>query len=318
MRWVLASLGFAFCATSAVVPAQSFPVKPVRIVTAEAGGGVDLTARLIAPGLTASLGQPVIVDNRGGAAGVIAGEAVAKAPPDGYTLLLYASAIWTMQFLRSVPFDAARDFAPVTLAASSPNVLVVHPSLPVKTVKDLVALAKARPGQLNYATGGSGSSGHLSSELFKIMAGIDMVRIVYKGGGPAVNDLIGGQVQLMFVAAPAVTSHLRSGRLRALGVTSAQPSALVPGLPTIAASGLPGYELVSTFGVFVPARTPDAVVRRLNQEIVRVLNVPEVKEKYFNAGLETVGNTPEQFAAVIQSDMVRIGKLIRDAGIRQD
>jgi tripartite-type tricarboxylate transporter receptor subunit TctC len=310
--------GAALWAAAAFALAQSFPVKPVRIVTAEAGGGVDLTARLIAPGLSASLGQPVIVENRGGANGVIAGETVAKSPADGHTLLHYSSLIWTVQFLQSVPFDAARDFTPVTLAASSPNVLVVHPSLPVKSAKELIALAKARPGQLNYATGGSGTTGHLSAELFKFMAGVDMVRVRYKGGGPAVNDLIGGQVQLLFVAAPAVATHVRTGRLRALAVTSAQPSALVPGLPTIAASGLPGYELVSTFCVFAPARTPETIVRRLSQDIVRIVGLPEVKEKFFNAGVEAVGNTPEQFAAYIKFDMARMNKLIQDGGIRAD
>lgn len=297
---------------------QSYPLKAVHIVTAEAGGGNDLAARLIAPGLTAQLGQPVVVDNRGGANGIIAGELVAKSPPDGYMMLLYSSVVWTLQLMQSVPFDAVRDFAPVTLAASSPNILVVHPSLPAKTVRELISLAKARPGQLNYATGGTGSSGHLSAELFKLMANINMERVRYKGGGPAVNDLIGGQVQLMFVAAPAVTGHIKTGRLRGLGVTSAQPSALAPGLPTIAAAGLPGYEMVSTFGIFAPAKTPDAIVRRLNQEIVRVINTPDVKEKFLSAGVETVANSQEQFAAVIKSDIIRLGKLFKDAGIRPD
>ena len=239
-----------------------------------------------------------------------------KSPPDGHTLLVYSSVIWTLQYLQSVPFDAARDFAPVTLAASSPNVLVVHPSLPVKNVKELIALAKARPGQLNYATGGSGTTGHLSAELFRVMAGVSMVRVPYKGGGPAVTDLLGGHVQLLFVAAPAVSAMVKAGRLHALAVTSAQPSPVAPGLPTVAASGLPGYELVSMFPVFAPAKTPVAVVNRLNQEIVRAINNPDIKAKFAAAGFDTVGNTPEQFAALIQSDMPKMAKLIKDAGIK--
>jgi tripartite-type tricarboxylate transporter receptor subunit TctC len=316
-QWIRTAVTAACIATTGAGPAaaQSFPAKPVRIITAEPGGGNDVAARIIAAHLAGPLGQPVVIENRGGASGVIAAEYVIRSAPDGYTLMLYSSAIWIMQFLRTVSFDALRDFAPITLAASAPNILVVHPSLPVKSVKDLIALAKARPGQLNYATGGSGAAAHLSAELFKSMARIDMVRVIYKGTGPGVTALIGGEVQVMFPAAGAVAHYLQSGRLRALGVTSTRPSVLAPGVPTIAASGLPGFDAASTYGIFAPARTPDAVVRRLYQEFVRVLAIPEVKEQFLKAGMETVGSSPEEFAAAMKLEMTRMGKVIKDAGI---
>lgn len=313
---LLAGLG-ALCVGAAF--GQNYPVKPVRIVTAEPGGGNDFAARVLAQGLTRSLGQQVIVDNRGGAGGAIAAEVAAKAPPDGYTLLLYAGNIWTIPLLRkNVPYDFVADFAPVTWVARSPNTVVVHPSLPVQSVKELIALAKARPGQLNYASGGSGSSTHLSVELFKSMAGVNIVRVPYKGNGPALNDLIAGQVQVMFVTAATVTPHLTSGRLKALAVTSAEPSVLAPGLPTVAASGLPGYDSISIYGLFAPSRTPAAIIRLLNQESAQFLKTAEVKERFFKAGVETVGSSPEEFAAVIKSDMTKMAKVIRDAGIREE
>jgi len=313
---LLAGLG-ALCVGAAF--GQNYPVKPVRIVTAEPGGGNDFAARVLAQGLTRSLGQQVIVDNRGGAGGAIAAEVAAKAPPDGYTLLLYAGNIWTIPLLRkNVPYDFVADFAPVTWVARSPNTVVVHPSLPVQSVKDLIALAKAKPGQLNYGSGGSGSSTHLSVELFKAMAGVNIVRVPYKGNGPALNDLIAGQVQVMFVTAATVTPHLTSGRLKALAVTSAEPSVLAPGLPTVAASGLPGYDSISIYGLFAPSRTPAAIIRLLNQESAQFLKTAEVKERFFKAGVETVGSSPEEFAAVIKSDMTKMAKVIRDAGIREE
>ncbi len=293
--------------------AQSFPARPVRIVASDVGGGNDFAARLIAQGLTAGLGQQVIVDNRGG---IVGSQTVAKATPDGHTLLLQGSAMWLLPFMRDgVPWDPERDFAPITIATSSPNVIVVHPSVPVQSVKDLIALAKAKPGGINYAVGGLGSTPHLAVELFRSMAGIDMVLVNYKGGGAAFNDLIAGQVQLMIPTAGAASAHIRSGRLKALAVTTAQPSALTPGLPTVAAA-VPGYEAVSSFGVFAPAGTPPAVINRLNAEIARVLGRPDVKERFLNAGVETIGSSPQQLAAVVKSEMTRLGKLIRDSGIR--
>jgi tripartite-type tricarboxylate transporter receptor subunit TctC len=311
-----AILGMAGAGT---VCGQNYPVKPVRIITAEPGGGNDFAARVLAQGLTRSLGQQVIVENRGGAGGAIAAEAAAKAPADGYTLLLYAGNVWTIPLLRSnVQYDANRDFAPITWIAKSPNTVVVHPSLPVKNIRELIALAKARPGQLNYASGGSGSATHLSAELFKSMAGVNIVRVPYKGNAPAINDLIAGQVQVMFSTAATVAPHLTSGRLRALAVTSAEPSQLAPGLPTVASSGLPGYESISIYGLFAPSKTPAAIVKLINQESAQYLRTAEVKERFFKMGVETVGSTPEEFAAAIRTDTARLSKVIRDAGIRED
>jgi tripartite-type tricarboxylate transporter receptor subunit TctC len=296
-----------------VVSGQNYPNKPIRIVTSEPGGGNDIVARLVAEGVTASLGQRVIVDNRG----IVAAEIAAKATPDGYTLLIYGSNIWLMQYLRdNVPWDPLRDFAPITVAVNLPNILVVHPSLPVKSVKELVVLAKAKPGELNYAAGTIGVSPHLAAELFKALAGVNIVRVPYKGGGPALNGLIGGEVHLMFPNAGSVMPHIKSGRVRALAVSTARPSALAPGLPTVAAA-VPGYETGAVICVFAPARTPPAIVDLLNREIVRVLNDAVVKERLFNSGSEVVANSTGEFAAFIKSDMARMGKVIRDAGIHE-
>lgn len=295
-------------------PGQSYPNKPIRIVTSVPGSGNDLVARVVAQGLTPSLGQQVIVDNRG----VVAMEIVAKAPRDGYTLLAFGSPLWILPLLRSdAGWDPIKDFHPVILATSSPNILVVHPSVQATSVKELIALAKARPGQLNYASAGPGSIAHISAELFKSMAQVDILHIPYKGTGSAFNDLIGGQVQLMFSTAAAVTGHVKSGRLRALAVTSIKPSALAPGLPTVAASGLPGYDAASMVGVLVPAGTPRAIVNHLNKDIALVLDKPDVKERLFTTGSEIVGGTPEEFGAIMKSEIARLGKVIKDAGIRE-
>ena len=299
--------------------AQTYPAKPIRIVTAEAGGGNDFAARAIVRGIADSMGQQLIVDNRGGAGGIIAAEIVTRAPPDGYTLLVYASNIWIIPLLKkNVPYDVARDFSPVTLAARSASLLVVHPSLPAKSVRDLIAIAKARPGQLNYGSAGTGATTHLAAELFKSMAHVNIVRVAYRGNGPALNDLIAGQTQMMFATAGSVTPHVRSGRLRALAVTSAQPSVLSPDLPTVASAGLPGYESLSIYGVFAPSKTPVSIIQLLNREMARVLNRGDVKEQLLNVGMEAVGSTPEAFAAAIKSDVARMGKVINDAGIRED
>jgi tripartite-type tricarboxylate transporter receptor subunit TctC len=311
-RWAIPGLLIFGCA---FVSAQEFPSKAVRIVTYAPGGGTDFASRVIAQGLAINLGWQVIVDNRPG--GIIQGEILAKSAPDGYTLLLNGASLWLAPFMQdNVPYDPARDFSAITLAVSAPNILVVHPSLPVKSVRDLIELAKARPGAINYASGSSGTSTHLAGELFKTMAGVNILRIPYKGAGLAINDLIGGHMQLMFPNATSVTPHIKSGRLRAVAVTSARPSALAPGLPTASASGLPGYESGTVYGIFAPARTPPAVISLLNREIVRVLGQAETKEKFLAAGTETVGSSPEEFAATIKSEMSRLGKLIKDAGIR--
>ena len=304
------------CCGAGAMAAERFPSRPIRIVTAEAGGGVDLASRLVAQELAANFGQPVIVDNRGGNA-IIPGELVAKAQPDGHTLLFYSSTIWLLQYLQTnVPWDPLRDFAPVTLAISSPNVVVVPTSSPANSIRELIALAKQKPGELNFGTSGTGSSSHLAAELLKAMAGINIVRVAYKGLGPAMNDLISGQLQLMIPGASTAMPHVKSGRLKGLAVTSAQPSLLAPGLPTVAASGLPGYESASINAFFAPGKTPPPIVMRLNQEIVRALQKPEIKARLFALGIDTIGNSPQELAAVMKSNMAQMGKVIMDAGIR--
>jgi tripartite-type tricarboxylate transporter receptor subunit TctC len=243
---------------------------------------------------------------------------VAKAQPDGYTLLLYSNGAWILPLMQQAPYEAVRDLAPLTLTCRSPSFLVVHPSVPVNSVKALIAYAKARPGQLNYGAGGTGGAGHLAAELFKSMTGVDIVRIPYKGGGPALNDLLGGQIQVGFLSAGAVAPHMKSGRLRILASTGAKTFALFPDVPTIAASGVPGYESEQLLGVFAPAKTAEAIVARLNREIVLALARADVKERFAGMGVETAGNTPAQFAAVIKSEITRMGKVIKDAGIRAE
>jgi tripartite-type tricarboxylate transporter receptor subunit TctC len=298
------------------VQAQGFPLKPIRIVTNEPGAGLDFSARLIAQGLSERFKQAVIVDNRGGAGGIIAGELVAKAAPDGYTLLFYSNGLWTVPLLQKAPFDPLRDFAPVTLALTSPSLLVVHPSLPVKSVADLLALARARPGALDYASGGNGAPTHLAAELFKLLARVDLTHIPFKGSGPALNALLGGQAQLMFTVANGGLPHVQSGRLRVLAVTSAQPSALLPGVPTVAAAGVAGYESVTMQALFAPARTPETIVRVLNQETLRVINAPELREKFSAAATEVVGGTPDQLRAAVAEDMSKLERVIKAAGMR--
>ena len=300
-----------------VVCGQGYPNKPIRIVAAPAGGGNDFTARLIAQGLTGAVGQQVIVDNRGDIIAVRA-QIVAKAPPDGYTLMAASNSLWLAPFMQDLPYDPVKDFVPVSLTASSPNILVVHPSVAANSVRDLIALARAKPGALNVATGPTGSPNHLAAELFTYMAGIKIVRIAYKGGGPALNALIGGEVQLLFASAGSVLPQLKSGRLRALAVTSTQASALAPELPTMAAAGLPGYQLVGIDCIVTTAGTPAAIVNRLSQEIARVVNRADVKEKFFITGVETVGSSPQELAAFIKSDMATWGKVIKEAGIRSE
>lgn len=294
--------------------AQSYPAKPVRIVTVAAGSANDIVSRLIAQELKATLGQPVIVDNRG----TLAAEIVAKAPPDGYTVLLYGSAVWISPFIYKTEAQGPlRDLAPVTLVAGSPNVVVVHPSLPVKTPKELIALAKRKPGALHYSTGSLGAAPHLAAELFKSMAGVNVVRVPYKGTAGSLVGLLSGEVEMMFPTAGSVTPHVKAGRLRALAVTTLKPTALAPGLPTLA-STLPGYESVSLNGVFVPAKTPASIVQQLNQEIARVMTRPDLVERLAGAGMKALASTPEAFAATIKSEMAKWGRLIREAGIGVD
>jgi tripartite-type tricarboxylate transporter receptor subunit TctC len=294
-----------------------FPARPIRLLASGVGGAGDFTSRLIGPHLAARLGQPVVVDNRPG--GVTPGQILVGAQPDGHTLMMVGAVIWLSPFMRSsVPFDPVRDFAPVTLAVNSPNVLVVHPSLPVKSVQDLIALAKQKPGTLNVASSGIGNSNHLAGAIFKALAQVDIVAIAYRGAALALNDVIGGRVQMMFATANASRPHISSGRIRALAVTSAQPTRLLPGLPTIAASGVPGFESAATLGVLTRAGTSTAVIDLLHREVTQFLKMPETNERLFNAGIDVVASSPREFAAMIQSEMKVKGEIIKGAGIRMD
>ena len=299
-----------------VASAQSYPIKPVRILTCEAGGTCDLSARVIAQVLTERFGQQIVVENRGAASGLIAVQSLIKAPADGYTLLFHSSPIWLMPFLQSnVPYDPVRDLLPVSLAVRAPLVLVVHPSLPVKSVKDLIGLAKARPGELDYGSGATGAAPHLAAELFKSMAGVNIVRIGHRGTGAAVIDLVAGRIPVMFPVLATISPHLKNGRVRALAVTTLQPSPLLPALPTVSESALKGYDVSGIFGLFAAAGTPESIVTRLSQEIAAALGRNEVRERFFSAGMETVGSSPQEFAARVKSEMATLGKLIRESGI---
>jgi tripartite-type tricarboxylate transporter receptor subunit TctC len=307
----------AMAGGGACAGADDFPSRPIRIVTAQAGGGNDFAARLIAQGVSSLIGTPVVVDNRGGSV-VLAAELIANAQPDGHTLMLYGNNFWLLPYMReNLRFDPVRDFAPITLAVSSPNVLVVYPGLPVKSTKDLIALAKAKPGQLNFGAAPGGLA-QIAAELFKSMAGIDIVHVPYKGGAPALTDLMAGEVQIVFPTAGAVAPFLKAGKVKALAVTSAQPSPVLPDLPTIAASGLPGYESESRFALFAPAKTPAARVRLLNQAIVKALHDKDVRQRFHNVGIGIVASSPEALAATIKHEMATLGKVIRSAGIRVD
>ena len=298
-----------------VVSGQTYPSKPIHIVTSGAGGSSDFTARLIAQGISGTLGQSVIVDNR---AGIISYGMVAKAPPDGYNVLLAGAYFTTLTLLQNVPADPVKDFSPVTQTDRVPSILAVHPSLPVKSPKELIVLAKAKPGALNYGSSPAGTASHLGGELFKSMAGINIVRVTYKSAGLALNALMGGEVELMMTPPAASGPHIRSNRLRALAVTTAQPTALAPGLPTMAASGIPGFEMAIIAGVYAPAKTPEAIINRLNEAIVRVLKQPDIKQKFFDTGVEIVASSPGEHQAAVKADIARWAKVIKDAGIRAE
>jgi tripartite-type tricarboxylate transporter receptor subunit TctC len=309
----------SFVALASITPASAadYPQRPIRLVVSGVGGTGDFTGRLIGPHLTRRLGQAVVIDNRPG--GIIPGQIVKASQPDGHTLMLTGAVTWLSPFMRaSMPFDPVQDFAPIMLAVQSPNVLVVHPSLPAKSVQELVQLAKQKPNALNMASSGIGNSNHLAGAIFSALAGVQIVVIPYKGAQLALNDVIGGRVHLMFATANASKGHLAAGKLRALGVTTAQPTRLMPELPTIAAAGLPGYESAATIGLFTRADTPDAVVNLLHREIAQFLEQPEISERLFNAGVEVVASTPEEFAEMIRTEMRIKGKIIKDAGIRME
>jgi len=291
--------------------AQNYPVKPTRIVTSPAGGGNDFPARLIARALTGQLGQQIVVDNR---ATILIADIVAKSPPDGYTLLVTGSAHWIGPLLDKVTYDPIRDFAPITLIDRAPSVLVVHPSMPLQTVKQLIALAKARPGEMNFSVGGPGSSGYLGAILFNHMAGVKIVSIPYKGTAPALAAVMSGEVHAMFGSAGSVAPHAASGRLRALAVGSAQRSQLAPGLPTVAEAGLPGFLSEALHALFAPAGTPAAVVALLNREVGNYLRSPEAQKIFLKAGTDPSPGSPEELTAIMKSEVARMGAVLKAAG----
>jgi tripartite-type tricarboxylate transporter receptor subunit TctC len=310
----------ALAAVFSPAQAQQYPTKPVRLVVPAApGGGTDITARIIAPKLSEQLGQQVVVENRAGAGTMIGSEAVARAAPDGYTLLMGISTLAINPAMyKKVPYDALKDFAPISQVVSLPNVLVTHPSLPVKSVKELVAFARARPGQLNYASAGVGTNPHLSMELFLAMTGLKMTHVPYKGAGPGLVDTVAGHVSVMTPSIISGLPHVRGGRLRALGVTSAKRAGGVPDIPTIAEAGVPGYDAVQWFGVLAPTATPRAIVVRLHGEIVRVLQAADVKGRLSGDGADPVGNSPEEFAAFLSAETAKWAKVVKDAGIQPE
>ena len=301
--------------------AQSYPARPVRVIIPfTAGSAVDTVARVIGQRLSDTWKQQVVNDNRVGAAGIIGTEVAAKSPADGYTLYLGNDAILAVNpaMYRKLPYDSLRDFAAITHVANIPLVLIAHPSFPVKSVKGLIALAKARPGEINYASGGAGSAQHIPMEMLKAMTGIDIVHIPYKGIGPGLADVLGGQVPIMFAGMSNIVPHLKAGRLRAIAVGGAKRSPAQPDIPTIAESGVPGFEYAAWTGYFAPTGAPRDVIVKLHGDITQALLSPEVRDRLSNLGFELVGSTPEVLGDKLKTDIVRLGKLIRDAGIRAE
>ncbi|HKA42709.1 MAG TPA: tripartite tricarboxylate transporter substrate binding protein [Burkholderiales bacterium] len=320
MPTLLLAAVIAVVLAPAAACAQEYPGKPVRVVVPfPPGGGTDIVARMVMQKLGERLGANFVIDNRSGAGGTIGTEIVAKSPADGYTLgVVSGSHVINPSLYKKLPYDAARDFAPVTMLVSGPGLLVVHPSLPARTVKELIAVAKARPGQIYYASAGNGTPPHLAAELFKTMTGISMVHVPYKGNTFAFTDLVSGQVSVSF---PTIVSGLplvRSGRLRGLAVTSARRSAVVPDLPTIAEAGVPGYDAASWFGLLAPAGTPASITAKLHQETARIVHLREIRDKFLDQGLDPVGNTPAEFAAFIGAEIKRWSKVVAASGAKID
>jgi tripartite-type tricarboxylate transporter receptor subunit TctC len=320
---VIRSLFPAFVALAAfsAAHAQTYPVKPIRfIVPFAAGGGTDIVARTVGAKLSEAVGQPVIVDNRAGAAGTIGAEAAARSAPDGYTLLLASNGPIAINpaYYTKLSYDPLRDFTPVVLVTRMPFLLVTHPALPVRTVKDLVALAKKRPGELNYGSPGAGSTTHLANELLKSMAGINVVHVPYKGVAPAATDLMSGQVQILFGDLNTLVPHVKSARMRAIAVSGLQRSPLLPDVPSVHESGVPGYEATGWFGVLAPAGTPPAIVERLNSAIMKGLAMPDLRERLAALGGEVAGGTPEQFGAHLRAEVAKWGKVIKAIGLKAE
>jgi len=300
--------------------AEAYPDKPIRLIVPQPPGGTsDILARVLALKLAENLRQQIIIDNRAGASGTIGTDLAAKSPPDGYTLVLvYTTHATTPGIYGKLPYDPVADFAPITLAAAAPLLLVVHPKIPVTSVKELIAYAKTRPGELNFCSAGNGSGSHLAGELFNTMTGVKLTHITYKGSGLAITELIGGQVQLMFAGIVPIDPHVKSGRVRSIAVSSAKRSVAIPQVPTIAESGLPGFEVVGWYGVLAPARTPHPIVVRLHNELVKILQTQDIRDRLLSEGAEPVGNTPAEFTAFIKTDIGRWAKVIKAAGAKLD
>jgi tripartite-type tricarboxylate transporter receptor subunit TctC len=318
---VAAVATIAAAASSGPAAAQAWPEKPIRfVVPFPPGGPLDISARLLAPRMAETWGQPVLVDNRPGAGGSIGAALVAKAAPDGYTLLMGALSTHAVNpsLLAKIDYDPIRDFAPITMVSIVPNVLVVHPAVKAESVKELITLARAQPGRLTFGSGGSGSGGHLAGELLRSLAKLDITHVPYKGAAPAVTDLLGGQITMMFDNLASALPNIRAGKVRALAVTTAQRSGFLPEAPTMAEAGVPGFDISTWFGVFAPAGTPREVIGRLHRELVRILALAEVRERFAGLGAEPVGNTPDQFLAFIRSEIAKYARLIREANIKAD
>jgi tripartite-type tricarboxylate transporter receptor subunit TctC len=300
--------------------AQDYPAKPIRvIVSVPAGGTPDLTARLIAPALSGILGQPLVVDNRGGASGLIGAELAANAAPDGYTLLISSpGALTILPNLRKVAFDTLRDFAPIGLISSGPFLLLTHPSLPVRSVKDLIGLAQSQPGKLNYSSAGNGAPNHLAMELFKSMTGVNIVHVPYRGAPQAVADLVGGQVPIGFNSIAPMMPHLKTGRLRALGVASVKRSPQLPEVSTISEAGVPGFEAANWFGMLAPAKTQQRIITRLSEALVEAMRSPDIQSQFIALGADPVGSSPAEFAAFVRRDMEKYAKVVQISGARLD
>ena len=316
----------AFVAALAVVlscgatSAQQYPERPIRvIVSVPAGGTPDVTARLIAPAISGILGQQLVIDNRGGAGGLIGAELAANAAPDGYTLFVSSpGALTILPHMRKVPFDTVRDFAPISLISIGPFLMMSHPSVPVKTVQDVIALAKAQPGKLNYASAGNGAPNHLAMELFKSMTGVNITHVPYKGAPQAVTDLLAGHMQLGFNSIAPTLGHIRAGRLRGIGLASPKRSPQLPDVPTISEAGVPGFEAANWFGMFAPAKTPKAIVARLNAAVVKVVHTPEIRSQFEALGADPVGSSAEEFAAFVRRESERYAKVVKVSGAKLD
>jgi len=317
LLFISASLG---AASAFAQDAKDYPNKPIRfIVPYPPAGGTDIVARILTEPLAAALGQPIIIDNRGGAAGNLGTDIAAKSAPDGYTILFTLSShTINPKLYDKLPFDVEKDFAPISLAALIPQILVAHPSVPVNNVSELIALAKREPGKLNYASVGTGSPGHIAGELFKLKTGVDIVHVPYKGGGPAVTDTLGGQVQLLFVSIPAALQYVKAGKLKALAVTSDKRSQAAPDIPTIAESGVPDCVVNSWYGALAPAKTPPAIVAKLQAAFAKVLALPEVKERLFLQGAEAASSTSAEFDRRIRDELKQWEYVIREARIKAE